>query len=148
MGSGRCHTSTLVSKEIGTFPGFEHHIKLSPEAVPVAVKTRPIAYAIAHKVADAVRLLDQQGIWEMSDKGDWAHRMVTPAKLDGTVCITMDLSQLNMFVIPTRYPFPILPEIFQQVRGSAYLSTLDLMKAYHHVALHPDSRLLTLTMTP
>ncbi len=29
----------LVSKDIDTFPGFEHHIKLLPEVMPVAVKT-------------------------------------------------------------------------------------------------------------
>ncbi len=138
----------LVSKEIGTFPGFEHHIKLSPGAMPVAVKTRAVPYAIADNVADAVRLLDQKGSWEKADKGDWAHPMVTPAKPDGTVHVTTDLSWLNKFVIPVRHPLPTLPEIFQQVRGSAYLSTLDLMKAYHHITLHPDSRPLTLTMTP
>ncbi len=58
------HNPDLVSKDIRTFLGFEHQIKLSPEAVPTAVKTQPIPYAIVDKVADAVRLLDQQGIWE------------------------------------------------------------------------------------
>ncbi len=51
----------------------------------------------------------------------------------------MDLSQLNKFVIPARYPLPMLPEVFQKVQGAAFLSTLDLMKAYHHIELHPES---------
>ncbi len=138
----------LVSKDIGTFPSFEHQIKLAPEAVPVAVKARPIPFAIKDKVAAAVRLLDEQGIWEPADKGDWAHPLVTPAKSDGTVRVTMDLSHLNRYVIPARYPLPTLSEVLHKVQGSAYLSTLDLMKAYHHIALHPESRPLTLTMTP
>ncbi len=33
------HNPDLVSKDIGTFPGFEHQIKLSSEAMPVVVKT-------------------------------------------------------------------------------------------------------------
>ncbi len=43
----------------------------------------------------------------------------------------------------------MLPEISQsqRVRGSAFLSSLDLRKAYHHISLHPESHLLTLTMT-
>ncbi len=88
-----------------------------------------------------VKLLDEQGIWESADKGDWAHPMVTPAKPDGTVCIMMDLSYLmiNKFVIPTHSLLPILNEIFQKVRGSAFLSMLDLMKVYHHIVLDPES---------
>ncbi len=59
-----------------------------------------------------------------------------------------DLSQLNKFVILVRYPLPTLPEIFQKVQGSAFLSMLNPIKAYHHIELHPESQLLTLTMTP
>ncbi len=32
------HHPNLVSEDIGTFPGFEHCIKLAPDAVPVAVR--------------------------------------------------------------------------------------------------------------
>ncbi len=142
------HNPELASKDIGTFPGFQHRIKLAPDAVPVAVKTQQVPYAIEGKVADAVRLLNEQGICEKAAKGDWAHPLVTPAKPDGTVRMTMDLSRLNKFVIPVRYPLPTLPEVFQKVQGSAFLSPLDLMKAYHHIELHPESRPLTLTMTP
>ncbi len=63
----------LVAAEIGTYPSFEHQIKLAPDTIPVAVKTRPIPYATEGKVADAVHLLDSQGIWENADKRDWAH---------------------------------------------------------------------------
>ncbi len=59
----------------------------------------------------------------------------------------MDLSRPNKFVIPACYPLPMLPEVYQKVQGTAFLSTLDLMKAYHHTELHPESRPLTLTMT-
>ncbi len=46
-------------------------------------------------MADAVHVLDSQGIWEKADKGDWAHHMLTPAKPDGTMRVTTDLSRLN-----------------------------------------------------
>ncbi len=63
----------MASKDIGTFPSFQHHRKLAPDAVPVAVKTHQVPYAIEEKVAAAVHLLDEQGVWEKVDKGDWAH---------------------------------------------------------------------------
>ncbi len=136
-----------MSKEVGTYPGFEHRIKLATDTVPFVVKTRSILYALEEKVITAVKPLDEQGIWERADKGDWAHPMVTPAMPDDTMCITTDLSRLNKFVIHTCFPLQILSEIFQKVWRSAFLSTLDLMKAYHHIALDPESQLLTLTMT-
>ncbi len=36
----------LVSKEIGMYPDGQHKFQLTANAVPVAVKTRPIPYAI------------------------------------------------------------------------------------------------------
>ncbi len=54
------HHPDLVSEEISTFPEFNHHIKLAPDAVPITVKTLPVPYAIQENVADAVRLLDSQ----------------------------------------------------------------------------------------
>ncbi len=56
----------------------------------------------------------------------------------------MDLSQLNKFIIIMRSPLCVLPEVFQKVQGSCFLSTLDLMKAYHHIELRPESRPLAL----
>ncbi len=44
------HHLDLVSEETGTFPEFEHHIKLAPDAVPITVKTHPFPYAIQEKV--------------------------------------------------------------------------------------------------
>ncbi len=63
------HNPELTSKDIGTFPGFQHCIKLAPNAVPVTVKTRQVPFAIKGNVADVVRLLDEQGIWEKADGG-------------------------------------------------------------------------------
>ncbi len=60
----------------------------------------------------------------------------------------MDLSHLNKFVVPARFPLATLPEIFQKVCSSAFLSTLDLRKAYRNITLHPESWPLILTMMP
>ncbi len=59
-----------------------------------------------------------------------------------------DLSQLNKFVIPMWFDVPMLAEIFQMVHGSKFFSTLDLMKAYHHIPLALESHPLTLMMMP
>ncbi len=138
----------FVSKGFGTYWYGQHQIQLSADTIPFGIKTRPIPYAIREKVADAVCLLDKQGIWEPADKGDWAHPLMMPAKSDGMVRITTDLSRLNKYVIPRWFDILTLADIFHMVLGSHFFSTLDLMKAYYHIPLDPESRPLTLMMTP
>ncbi len=136
----------LVSKEIGTYLDRQHQIQLSVDAVPIAVKTRLIPYAIQEKVADTIHPLIQKSIWELADKGNWAHLLVMPAKSDGMVWIMTNLPHLNKFIIPMQFDIPTPVEIFQMVQGSKFFSTLDLMKAYHHILLAPESHPLTLMM--
>ncbi len=97
---------------------------------------------------EAIRELDRQGVWEPCDKSEWGHIMVTPMKPDGTIWITMDFSPLNEYVVPTRYLLPLPDELFVKARGSKFFSKLDLVKAFHQIELHPDSQLLTCTLTP
>ncbi len=54
-------------------------------------------------------------------------------------------------VVDPRGPLDLLTEDQgpeDQMKGSCYFSKLDLIKGYHNIELHPDSRLLTATLTP
>ncbi len=43
----------------------------------------------------------------------------------------------------------LIPEdLFLKTKGSCYFSKLDLIKRYHNIELHPDSRPLTATLMP
>ncbi len=50
-------------------------------------------------------------------------------------------------MVPTQFPLPIPEDLFLQTKGSRYFSKLDLIKGYHNIELHPDSRTLTATLT-
>ena len=73
--------------------------------------------------------------------------MVTVPK-DKGVRITSDLSGLNPYVVPERYPLPNIKDLFLDMAGSTIFSKLDLKKGFFHIALHPESRDLTATITP
>ncbi len=68
-------------------------------------------------------------------------------KPTGEVWITTDFSLVNKSVIPSRFPLPVPEDLFQQTRGSKFFSKLDLVKAFHNIELHPDSRMLTTMLT-
>ncbi len=107
-----------------------------------------IPLALHDGVEKAVRELDQNGIWEPVEKSEWVLRLVTPMKPNGELCITMDFTPLNKSVVPSCIPLPLPEELFLKTKGSSFYRKLDLIKGYHQIELHPDSRPLTAMHTP
>ncbi len=138
----------LTKETMGTYHGSAHRIQLSPEAVPFAARVRPIPLGMRDAAQEEIREMDRQGIWKPVDHSDWAHPMVTVPKKTGAVRITTDLTKLNQFVIPDRFPLPRIKDILLNLSGSRVFSKLDLRKGYFHIPLHKESQHLTTTITP
>ena len=139
---------SLTAEGIGVFPDFQHVISLTDESKPRAVKLRPVPLARRDAVAREINYMVDQGIWEKVDKSEWVHQMVTVMKPNGQPRITTDLSPLNQYVIPERYPLPNVKDLFLELSGATIFSKLDLKKGYFHIQLSPESRSLTATITP
>ena len=137
----------LVSDDVGTFPGYQHKIELTPDTVPQAQRLRPVPLARRDKVQTEVTAMEDMDIWESIDKSSWVHHMVTVPKADGGIRVTTDLSPLNKFVIPDRFPLPNPKDLFLELKGATVFSKLDLRKAFFHIELAPESRPLTTTLT-
>ncbi len=58
-----------------------------------------------------------------------------------------DMTSLNEYVIPDRYPLPNMKEMFSQPKGARIISKSDIRKAYWHIELEEESRLLTVFLT-
>ncbi len=138
----------LLSEKLGTFSGSPHHIKLRPDAVPRAVRLRPIPLARREAAIQEIKAMDEAGIWEEVANSEWAHPMVTVPKPDGGVRITTDLTALNKYVVPERFPLPKIKDLFLELSGAKVFSKLDLRKGYFHVLLDEESKNLTTTITP
>ncbi|GFR83578.1 RNA-directed DNA polymerase (Reverse transcriptase) domain containing protein [Elysia marginata] len=137
----------LLSDELGTFPDYEHVIAVTDDAIPSAKKLRPVPLSRRQATEKEVALMDKVGIWEKVDKSQWVHPLVTVNKPNGEVRITTDLSPLNRFMTPDRFPLPNPKDLFLELRGATVFSKLDLRKAFFHVELAPESRSLTTTLT-
>ena len=137
----------LLSNKLGKYPDFQHKITTSADITPKCQKLRPVALARRDTASKEIDKMDDLGIWEPVDKSLWAHHMVTVPKADGGLRVTTDLSPLNNFVIPDRYPLPNPKDLFLELKGAKVFTKLDLRKAFFHVELHPDSRHLTTTLT-
>ncbi len=73
------------------------------------------------------------------EKPEWVLHLVTPIKPTGELCITTDFTPLNKSVVPSRHLLPTPEELFLKMRGSSWLTKLDLVKGYHQLELHLDS---------
>ena len=133
---------------IEIFPDYEHHISLTTDARPRVAKLRPIALSKRDEVLTEIRRMLSDGIWSHIDKSEWQHAMVIVDKPNGGVRITSDLSALNDYIIPSRFPLPHFSDLTLQLRGARFFSKLDLEKAYYHIALDDESKALTATITP
>ena len=138
----------LTKEGIGVFPDFCHSITVTNDAKPRAVKLRPVPLARRDAVAKEIDFMVKQGIWEKVEKSEWVHQMVIVMKPNGQPRITTDLSPLNQYVIPERYPLPHVKDLFLELSGATIFTKLDLKKGYFHIQLSPESRALTATITP
>ena len=114
----------LTATNLGTFPGYQHRIQLSSEAVPHIAHLRSIPFSRRDAVNAEIRQMDAAGIWEPVQTSQWAHGLVTVPKADGGVRITTDLTPLNPFVIPQRYPLPNIKDLYVELAGATVFNPL------------------------
>lgn len=138
---------SLLSEEMGTFPDYEHVIDITNDAVPTAQKLRPLPLSRRDKVANEIKVMENLDIWEPVDKSTWVHHMVSVMKPDDNVRVTTDLSPLNSYVVPDRFPLPNPKDLFLELKGAKIFTKLDLRKAFYHIKLAEESRQLTTTIT-
>ena len=65
--------------------------------------------------------------------------IIVVPKGDGGKCLVIDYRALNKVTRKFVWPMPKVEDIFSQLNGAKYFSTLDLRARYHHTGLTTDS---------
>ncbi|KAA3480774.1 DNA/RNA polymerases superfamily protein [Gossypium australe] len=110
----------------------EFGIDLLPETAPVSIAP----YRMAPK--ELVELKAQ--IQELLDRGfirpsvsPWGAPVLFVKKKDGTMRMCIDYRQLNKLTIKNKYPLPRIDDLFDQLKGAAVFSKIDLRSGYHQL---------------
>jgi hypothetical protein len=85
---------------------------------------------------------------EEVEEREWASPCFGIPKKDGTIRLVMDFRRINSVLKRKEYPLPTIDEMFQNIRGFVFASTIDLNMGYLSIPLTEATQaLLTIVTT-
>ena len=82
---------------------------------------------------------------ELKDKGfirpsvsPWGAPVLFMKKKDGRLRLCIDYRELNSVTIKNKYPLPRIDDLFDQLKGAAVFSKIDLRSGYHQLRIKPQ----------
>ena len=114
---------------------------------PVSQKPYPVAMKHYNWVKEEIDKLLEAAVIRNSHS-IWSAPIIVVPKGDGGKCLVIDYRALNKVTRKFVWPMPKVEDIFSQLNGAKYFSTLDLRAGYHHIGLTTDSIPKTAFMSP
>lgn len=122
-----------------------HHIQT--KGPPVACKSRRMAPDKLKAAKKEFETMMELGICRPS-KSSWASPLHCVPKKNGEWRFVGDYRSLNRVTIPDRYPVPHIHDLLNNFLGKRIFTTLDMIRAYHHVPVEESDVEKTAVITP
>lgn len=114
---------------------------------PVRSKARRLPPEKYAAVKEEFRQMMEEGICRPS-KSPWSSPLHVVTKKDGGIRVCGDYRALNALTIPDRYAVPNIMDFTTQLDGKTIFSTLDIVRAYHHIPIAKKDIPKTAVITP
>jgi len=116
----------------------EHVINLL-DSTPIKQVPRRIPIHMREEVDKIIKDMSDEGVIEES-KSPWMSPAVLVKKKNGTIRFCIDYRKLNAVTKKDSYPIPRIDDIFDQLSGNAWYSTLDLKSGYWQIKIRAEDR--------
>lgn len=119
-----------------------HAIPLIPGAQPFRIK--PYRYTPFQKdeiEKQVAQLLKDNMIQESTSPFASPALLVKKKTGDWRLCV--DFRKLNAYIVKNKYPLPIIEELFEELHGAKWFTTLDLRPGFHQISVEPADQYKT-----
>ena len=140
------HSVFKTEAELPAIKGYEHEIRLQPDAVPTAYRMRRLPYSVRDEVSAELKRLENSGVIERIEASPWVNPLTVTRKKDGSLRLCVDLRGPNAQIVAETHPLPTMEELESKLFGAVY-SRIDLKSAYHQLRLKESSRDITAFLT-
>jgi hypothetical protein len=123
-----------------------HSIPLMDGTQPFRLK--PYRYTPAQKdeiETQIAHLLKSNMIQESTSP--FASPVLLVKKKSGEWRLCVDYRRLNAYTVKNKFPMPIVEELFEELHGACWFSTLDLRSGFHQIMVTPEDRYKTAFQT-
>ncbi|GMI66048.1 hypothetical protein HRI_000274100 [Hibiscus trionum] len=110
----------------------EFGIELYENTTPVSITPYRMAPKELKELKTQLQELLDRGFIRPS-MSPWGAPILFVKKKDGTMRMCIDYRQLNKLTIKNRYPLPRIDDLFDQFRGAAVFSKIDLRSGYYQL---------------
>ncbi|XP_063635189.1 uncharacterized protein K02A2.6-like [Cydia splendana] len=132
---------SVFSEGLGRYNGGLVSLRVRPDAHPVFLRARPLAYALREPVERELERLERDGVITPVETSEWATPIVPVVKSDGTIRICGDYKiSLNKHLDVDRFPLPRVEDLFTKLHGGQKFSKIDLSQAYAQLVLDDTAK--------
>jgi len=124
--------------QIGRAKITPYEIELTDDT-PIWQRLRRFPGPVDSEVEQKCTGLMSMDILEHSVSG-WSSNVVPVRKKDGELRLCVDYRKLNSVTKTDKFPMPNLSDSVYSAHNMKYFSSLDLVKGYYQIPLHPNSR--------
>ncbi|KAL8157153.1 hypothetical protein AgCh_002020 [Apium graveolens] len=135
-----CEFPDVFPDELSGLPPdreIEFIIDLAPGTEPVSKAPYRMTPVEMKELSTQLQDLLDRGIIRPS-VSSWGALVLFVKKKDGSMRLCIDYRELNKLTIKNKYPLPRIDDLFDQLKGAAWFSKIDLRSGYHQLKIKAE----------